>query len=240
MSAHEKTITIPGHIQGYPGVAFGGYVAGMLAQRVGGDSVRVNFRRPIPVETPVLLLETASGATLSDAAGTVLAEALHDTDAGLTIPEPPSMAEAKAASAKAASVRQPMPYCYGCGNACPPGRGLRLYPWGVRERNQVAAAWIPDHELADADGRLPVAGIWSALDCPGGGVAIAVSGMAPGAVTAAMRVTRYQPVSAGEEYLVHAWPIATQGRKYTVGVALSTPEGTPCATAEALWIEPRE
>ncbi|MFF0490406.1 PaaI family thioesterase [Nocardia sp. NPDC004068] len=233
------TITIPGYAHGYPGVAFGGYVAGLLAERTSGSSVRVDFRRAVPVDTPVLLAETASGCSLLDTDGNLLAEAGPDTDAALSIPPPPTLAEAKAASATSATADRAVADCYGCGTTNTPGRGLRLHPWGLRARNQVIAAWIPDPELAAPTGTLTSPNVWSALDCPGGWVAILASGMRPGGLTAAMRVTVHQPVSAGEEHLVHAWPISVDGRKYTVGVAVSTADGMPCATAEALWIEPR-
>ncbi|MGV9677978.1 hypothetical protein ACWDSJ_22100 [Nocardia sp. NPDC003482] len=141
------TITIPAYAHGYPGVAFGGYVAGLLAERTSGSSVRVDFRRAVPLETPILLAETASGCSLLDTDGNLLAEAGPDTDAALSIPPAPALAEAKAASATSAAATRAVDDCYGCGTTNPPGRGLRLHPWGLRARNQVIAAWIPDPEL---------------------------------------------------------------------------------------------
>ncbi|MCM6772220.1 hotdog fold thioesterase [Nocardia sp. CDC159] len=215
--------------------------AGNRIASIGSESLglRVDFRRAIPVETPITLAETGTGWALLDAEAVLLAEVGRDVGPDVVVPEPPSWARAREASAKSAAVERAIPDCYGCGTACRPGRGLRLYPWGLRGRNMVVAAWVPDRELAGPDGLLPPPTVWAALDCPGGWAAIVLSGMRPGGVTAAMRVTRHRPMRAGEKYLVHAWPIATEGRKYTVGVAISTPEGLRCATAEALWIEPR-
>ncbi|MFE2167506.1 hypothetical protein ACFXB3_20975, partial [Streptomyces sp. NPDC059447] len=48
-----ETITVPEHLHGYPGVAYGGYVAGLLAGRATAGTVRVDFRRPVPTEAPV-------------------------------------------------------------------------------------------------------------------------------------------------------------------------------------------
>ncbi|MBF6327933.1 PaaI family thioesterase [Nocardia transvalensis] len=230
------TITIPGHVHGYPGVAFGGYVAGLLAGRVGGDSLRVDFRRTVPVDTPVVMAEAG---TLTSVDGTLLAQARSDEPPELLIPSPPSWAEAEAASAKSAAANRWDTNCYGCGVTRPPGRGLRLFPWGIRARNLIVAAWIPDRELAGHDGALGPENVWAAMDCPGAWAAVQVAGMRSGGVTAAMRVTCRQPVYAGEKYLSYAWPVTADGRKYTVGVALTAPDGTLCVLAEMLWIEPR-
>jgi len=237
MTAGTAT-TIPAHIHGYPDLAFGGYVAGMLADRVGGE-VRVDFRRGIAVQAPVLLTDSGSGSVLTDLDGTVLAEA-NPGSVELAVLPPPSWEQAVEASRASFAAGRPIPDCYGCGTANTPGRGLRLYPWRLRERDLVAAAWVPDPELAGPGGHLTTENIWSAVDCPGGWAAVELSGMRPGGVTAALTARHIGPVRAGENYLVWSWPIAAAGRKHTVGVAISTPGGDLRVLAEALWIEPRE
>ncbi|NKY86600.1 hotdog fold domain-containing protein [Nocardia veterana] len=236
MTAGTAT-TIPAHIHGYPDLAFGGYVAGMLADRVGGE-VRVDFRRGIAVQAPVLLTDSGSGSVLTDLDGTVLAEA-NPGSVELAVLPPPSWEQAVEASRASFAAGRPIPDCYGCGTANTPGRGLRLYPWRLRERDLVAAAWVPDPELAGPGGHLTTENIWSAVDCPGGWAAVELSGMRPGGVTAALTARHIGPVRAGENYLVWSWPIAAAGRKHTVGVAISTPGGDLRVLAEALWIEPR-
>ncbi|WP_036500956.1 MULTISPECIES: hypothetical protein [Nocardia] len=231
-------ITIPTHIHGYPDLAFGGYVAGLLADRVGGE-VRVDFRRGVPVRTPVQITDTESGSVLTDSDGTVLAEASPGS-VELAVTPPPTWEDAVVASRDSFAAGRAIPDCYGCGTTNTPGRGLRLYPWRLRDQDLVAAAWIPDAELAGPGGHLTTENIWSAVDCPGGWAAIELSGMSPGGVTAALTTRRIGPVRAGEKYLVWSWPIATSGRKHTVGVAISTPKGDLRVLAEALWIEPRQ
>ncbi|MBV7703002.1 hypothetical protein NOVA_09505 [Nocardia nova] len=230
-------ITIPTHIHGYPDLAFGGYVAGMLADRVGGE-VRVDFRRGVPVRTPVLITDSESGSVLTDSDGTIFAEASPGS-VELAVTPPPAWEEAVVASRDSFAAGRPIPDCYGCGTANAPGRGLRLYPWRMRDHDLVAAAWVPDAELAGPGGHLTTENIWSAVDCPGGWAAIELSGMRPGGVTAALTTRRIGPVRAGEKYLVWSWPIAASGRKHTVGVAISTPKGDLRVLAEALWVEPR-
>ncbi|MGW5309482.1 hypothetical protein ACWEQ0_06335 [Nocardia thailandica] len=236
-----ETVTIPEHVHGYPEVAFGGYVAGMLARRSGAGPVRVDFRSAVPIGTPIAMTADDAGqVALSGASGTVLARSAP-ADVPLAVAAPPSWSEAKRATESAlASTARPVTDCFGCGVECAPGHGLRLFPWPVRDGAVVAAAWTPDHGLADPNGELPPEIVWSALDCPGGVAAWVFQDMARGAVTAALTATTHRPVLAGAEYLAHAWPIRSEGRKYTVGVALSTREGELCAAAEALWVVPRD
>ncbi|WP_067689562.1 PaaI family thioesterase [Nocardia jejuensis] len=236
--------TIPAHIHGYPGVAFGGYVAGLLADRAnpsaqGHKAIRVDFRRTIAVETPILLTApTPDGhVRLTSTDHTLLAEA---SPAELTVdPIPaPSWAAAKAATETAlSSPSRTVTDCYGCGVAAP--RGLRIFPWALHDRPMVAAAWTPSPSLADESGNLPPEVVWAALDCPSGIAAWARSGMTLGAFTAALTATQLRPLPAGADYIAHAWPLHREGRKHTVAVALSTPDGDLCALAETLWLDPK-
>ncbi|MEV6772282.1 PaaI family thioesterase [Nocardia sp. NPDC051030] len=229
---------IPEYAHGYPGVAFGGYVAGLLAGRSSVDTVRVDFRRAVLVETPLLLTASSDGRTaFTSPDDTLLVEA---TPAELTIdPLPaPSWSDAKRATETAlTSPARVRTDCFGCGIDSP--RGLRLFPWSVKERQLIVAAWTPDPTLGDEHGNLPPELVWSALDCPGGLAAWIYSGMGRGALTAALTATQLRPIPAGADYISHAWPLHRDGRKHTVAVALSTSDGELCALAEALWIEPR-
>ncbi|MFC9994946.1 PaaI family thioesterase [Nocardia sp. NPDC127526] len=242
--AHHMTeaqqLTIPDHIHGYPDIAFGGYVAGLLAAHSPADTVRVDFRRALHVGKPVHLIESGGDrVALAAPDGSVLVEASPSTLA-ITPPPAPSWSVAKTATETAlTSPKRQVTDCYGCGIACPPGRGLRLFPWSTPDHDLIAAAWTPDPNLADANGELPAEVVWSALDCPGGIAAWVQSDMGQGAFTAALTATQLRPVLAGAEHISHAWAIHRDGRKHTVGVALSTADGELCALAEALWIEPK-
>jgi hypothetical protein len=44
---------------------------------------------------------------------------------------------------------------------------------------------------------------------------------------------------AGEELIVAAWPISSDGRKHRGATALYHADGRVIARAEALWIEPK-
>ncbi|QLY27756.1 hypothetical protein H0264_20075 [Nocardia huaxiensis] len=240
-----RQLEIPDHIHGYPQVAFGGYVAGLLAAHsnagLGTTPIRVDFRRSVAVGAPLLLPAPREGrATLTAADGTVLVEAAPST-LDLTPPPAPSWADAKTATENAlSSPKRVVTDCYGCGVLCEPGRGLRLFPWATPDERLMAAAWTPDAGLADENGELTPGNVWSALDCPGGIAAWVFTKMRQGAFTAALTATQLRPVLSGAEHIAYAWPIDRDGRKHTVGVALSTADGELCALAEALWIEPRE
>lgn len=234
-------ITIPEHVFGYPEVAFGGYVAGVLAAHSPGTAQRVDFRGRVPVGTPLTIARTAHyGIALTDATGTILTEANPATPA-TEVPQRPEWAEVEAATERGLkSEKRLFTHCYGCGAGCAPGKGLRLFPCTLRERGLVVSAWTPDPALAGPDGTLSIENVWAALDCPGAWAGFAYHRMAMGAVTAALTAKVLAPVEAGVAHTSLAWPLAADGRKHTVGVALATADGELCALAEALWIEPRE
>ncbi|MYT20950.1 hypothetical protein GTW69_11720, partial [Streptomyces sp. SID7760] len=110
-----ETITVPAHLSGYPGVAFGGYVAGVLAARSAAKTVRVDFRRPVPTQCPVRLDPTAEGgARLVD--GELLLAAASPAEPPAQAPEPPSWELASAAAdAYRAAPPDGMVDCFGCG-----------------------------------------------------------------------------------------------------------------------------
>ncbi|MFD0355837.1 hypothetical protein ACFVHW_19195 [Streptomyces sp. NPDC127110] len=243
-----ETITVPEALHGYPGVAFGGYVAGLLAGRMPGDAgaVRVDFRRPVPTGTAVRLDPVdGGGVALLDADGVLLAAA-SAVDApggevpGGEVPGAPSWAEAsKAADAYRADPPGGEVDCFGCGLGRTPATGLRLHCGLVPGRDLVAASWTPDAVLLDADGLLPPALAWAALDCPGNAAGRLLAGGPAGAVTAALTGRVRGAVPAASGLVSYAWLLGVEGRKCRVGTALATASGEVCAVAEALWVWPR-
>ncbi|MFD9634245.1 hypothetical protein [Streptomyces violascens] len=234
-----ETITVPAHLQGYPGVAFGGYVAGVLAGRAAAKTVRVDFRRPVPTGVPVRLAETADGGAELTSGEGVLALAVP---AGQSVeaPEAPSWAEATAAGdAYRAAPPSGAVDCFGCGLDRTPDTGLRQHCGRVPGRDLVATAWTPGRQLADPDGLLPPSLVWGALDCPGNAAGRLLGTQRPGAVTASLTAALLRPVKVGEQLISYAWLRAEEGRKHRMGVALSSPAGDLYAVAESLWIDPR-
>ncbi|MYZ14122.1 hotdog fold domain-containing protein, partial [Streptomyces sp. SID337] len=128
--------------------------------------------------------------------------------------------------------------CFGCGPR-PPGRGLRQCCMPVPGRDVVATAWTAHPAFADARGLMRAELLWAVLDCPTAWAGVHAGSLRPGAVTASLTATLLRPVAAGEDLITYAWPVATHGRKHTMGAAVTTARGEPCAVGEALWIDPR-
>ncbi|MFI1760780.1 PaaI family thioesterase [Streptomyces sp. NPDC020800] len=234
-----ETITVPGHLRGYPGVAFGGYVAGVLAGRAAAKTVRVDFRRPTPVEVPVGLAESADGGAVLTGADGVLAVATPD-ELDLEAPEPPSWDEASAAAdAYRAAPPEGTVDCFGCGLDRTPDTGLRQHCGVVPGRDLVAAAWTAGPALADPEGMLREELVWGALDCPGNAAGRLLGKLREGAVTASLSGRLLRPVPVSSRLVSYAWVLSEEGRKHRVGVALATAEGDLCAVASALWVDPR-
>jgi hypothetical protein len=234
----SDAIVVPELYVGYPGVAFGGYVAGTLAQRLDARTVRVDFRGPAPVEVPLPVAGTADGGVLLGEAEHPLATA-RPAALSLDVPAAPSRAAATAATDRFRSDPPPGAVdCFGCGLRAP-GRGLRVHCAPVPESGLVAAAWVPPPVFAAPDGRLPARLVWGALDCPGHWAGRFLGTQQPGAVTASLTGSLLRPVTTGEPHVVYAWLLSESGRKHTMGVALTTAEGELCARSEALWIDPR-
>ncbi|MEV6728572.1 MULTISPECIES: hotdog fold domain-containing protein [unclassified Streptomyces] len=234
-----ETITVPAHLCGYPGVAFGGYVAGVLAARAAAETVRVDFRRPVPTDAPVRLAPTAEGGVqLVD--GELLLAAATPAEPAVEAPEPPSWEQAQAAAdAYRAAPPDGMVDCFGCGLHRTPATGLRLHCGPVPGSALVAAAWTPGPGLGGADGLLPPELVWGALDCPGNAAGRLLDDRRAGAVTAALTARLLRPVPVGAGLVSYAWLLGSEGRKYRVGTALATAGGDLCAVGEALWVEPR-
>lgn len=234
-----ETITVPAHLSGYPGVAFGGYVAGVLAARAAAKTVRVDFRRPVPTQAPVRLVPTAGGGVeLVD--GELLLAAASPAEPAVEAPAAPSWEQASAAAdAYRAVPPDGMVDCFGCGLHRTPDTGLRLHCGRVPGSAVVAAAWTPGPGLGDAEGLLPPELVWGALDCPGNAAGRLLDDRRAGAVTAALTARLLRPVPVGEGLVSYAWLLGSEGRKYRVGTALATADGDLCALAEALWVEPR-
>jgi hypothetical protein len=234
-----EVITVPRHLRGYPGVAFGGYVAGVLAGRATAKTVRVDFRRPTPVEVPVGLTQTADGGAVLTGADGVLAVATPD-ELDLEVPEPPSWSEASAAAeAYRAAPPEGAVDCFGCGLDRTPDTGLRLHCGVVPGRDLVAAAWTAGPALADTDGNLRAELVWGALDCPGNAAGRLRGSMREGAVTASLAARLLRPVPVSSRLVSYAWVLSEEGRKHQMGVALATAGGDVCAVSSALWVDRR-
>jgi hypothetical protein len=233
-----ESIVIPEQHYGYPGVAFGGYVAGLLAGRSAAGGLQVDFRRPAPLGIPIQITTDGAGGEIGDAQGPFAIA--RPADIASDVPAPPTWEEALAATGEyvtEAPITQPN--CFGCGPDRQKGNGLRQFLGLLPGRHLVAAAWIPAPVLGDRNGTLPTELTWAALDCPGGVARSRLTDAGRPALTAYLAATMLQPVVAGERHIAFGWTISRSGRKTAVGSALATAEGQLCAHGQALWIDHR-
>lgn len=231
-----ESIVVPEQHYGYPGVAFGGYVAGLLASRSAVSGLQVDFRRPAPLGTPIQITTDGACGEIGDAQGPFAIA--RPADVTLDVPSPPTWERALAATGEyvtEAPITQPR--CFGCGPERQKGSGLRQFLGLLPDRHLIAAAWIPATSLADRDGALPTELAWAALDCPGGVARSRLTDASGPAVTAYLAAAISEPIVAGERHIAFGWTISRSGRKTVVGSAVVTAGGQLCALGKGLWID---
>ncbi|MFT3906573.1 MAG: hypothetical protein QM718_09745 [Steroidobacteraceae bacterium] len=225
---------------GPPGFGNGGYFCGLLAAR-GDAPLRVRLERPIPLETDLDVISEADGVLRVQQGEQVIARAAP-ADLELAVPMAPDYVQALAASRRYLGFAiQTFPNCFVCGINRARGDGLRVFAGALSDASgatleMVAAPWLPDESLVQADGKVAAEYMWAALDCPGY-FAARNDGVA-------MLLGEYQAqidrrVHTDESCVIVGWRLAVNGRKYEAGTALFDEDGEPCGRARALWIEPR-
>jgi hypothetical protein len=127
--------------------------------------------------------------------------------------------------------------CFVCGRARHDAFGV--FAGAVEGRQLVASPWTPPSWTADSAGAVLPEFVWAVLDCPTY-FALYMNGDLPMSVLARLTARIDAPVVAGEEHVVIAWPIGTDGRKRHAGSAVLSPKGEFLAVARALLIEPRQ
>lgn len=236
-SADSSVIEVAERFCGPPGSANGGYICGLVAQRI-AQPVVVRLLRAPPLATALELRAAEPGLWAVEHAGVRCIEARATAPLALTIPTSPGYPQAQESALHGPSDPQehPCPGCFVCGPERAQGDGLRLFAGPVPDRDLVAAAWVPDESLAGRDGKVLPEILSAALDCPG--FQSLRTGRQPWLLGEfASQVDRL--VHAGERCVIVGWKIDAQGRKRMVGTALFDEEGRTCAWARGTWIEPR-
>jgi hypothetical protein len=208
-------VSVRARFEGPPGVANGGYVAGLLA---GEGPARVTIRRPVPVETELEF----DGAELRGDELLATVERLEGVDVG----DPPrvSLDEARAAAAATPLAEgHPFPGCFACGPGHP--TGLHCLTGPVGDGSVWAVAWTPEEAGAPF--------VWAALDCTSSGPVCSPSGV-PAHVLGRIEA-RTKPVSAGEPHVLVAWALGADGRRKFAASALLDGRGEVRAVARATW-----
>ena len=215
-------VTIAERFNGPPGVGNGGYVCGLIAAGARVAAVQVSLFLPAPLGIPLTLQRTLPGPVRLLHHEAVVAEG-HAFTGEL---EGAAVAVARGGGRSLGALRRrpPVPDLF---RVRPATRGRPAdLPRPAGDR--LACTWRPP----DAD---PVY-VWAALDCPSG-----FACMPPGSlsVLASMTARIHAPARVGEEHVISAWKISSEGRKHRGGSAIHDAGGRLVAVAEALWITPR-
>jgi hypothetical protein len=231
---HAKAVSIAARFNGPPASGNGGYVCGLLAREIDGASEGA-LRVPPPLERPLALSRDGARVLLRDG-DTLVGEAKPAT-LDLVAPPAPSMAQARDAAKRYPGLNgHAFATCFVCGAGRPARDGLNIFTGKLSDRDMVACTWTPAADLTDADGRVALEFIHAALDCPGYW-ALPHAGQLI-AVLARFTVSIDAPrPRAGEELIVAAWPIQSEGRKHRAGSVLYNTNGDVLARAAALWVE---
>lgn len=222
--------------EGPPGLANGGVVCGLLAERLPERRpVTVTLRRPVPVERELEIEDDGAGGFVLSCDGEPLAVAHVGEDPAIDGIPRVDLADARAAAPDPEYVRtHPFPACFGCGPQRNRDTAVALLPGPVRD-GLLATAWTPGPGLPAAPGDvLAPTAVWAALDCTT--AAAAVPADVPPHVLGRLEGRVDHPLRIGEEIVVVSWPLGHEGRKRWGATALLTPAGELLACSRATWI----
>jgi hypothetical protein len=239
MNTQPRKIRVAARFCGPPASANGGYVCGLVADSI-NQLVTVRLLKPPPLDADMTVHADADGTWHVEHDSQRIAEARPAALDDIAPPATVSYVDALAAARHAPwsdAAQHPCPGCFVCGPLRAHDDGLRLFAGPVPGTMVVATSWSPGASLAQSDGAIASEFIAAALDCPG--FQALQTGMKPwllGEYTC--RIDRR--VAVNERCVIVGWKIEVKGRRSIVGTALFGENGTLCALAKGVWIEPRE
>lgn len=228
-----ETIRIDRRFRGPPESGNGGYVCGMLAERI-GTTAEVRLRAPPPIDHD-LSLEWNEDGSLSLLDDGIMVASAQPAELEIDTPPAPSLVAADEGSQHYSGFDHHwFPSCFVCGPERKPGDGLRIFAGAIPGQEVVLSPWTPDASLDDGSGYVAHRYLWAALDCPGAFAAFERTGdpLVLGTLTA--RIDR--PVPIGTNTVVAGWLMGVDGRKHFCGTAIYDESGAICARASAVWI----
>jgi hypothetical protein len=233
----SESLSIPRRFNGPLESGNGGYCSGVVAGFLEG-AAEVSLRRPVPLDTPLDVVRDSDGSVRMFDGEALVVEARPAPELEVDVPAPVSPHEARLAAGRYRGRSDGLfSRCFVCGREREDAFGV--FAGAVEGRQLVASPWTPPSWTADSGGRVLPEFVWAVLDCPTY-FALYMSGELPMSVLARLTARIDSPVVAGEEHVVIAWPIGTDGRKRHAGSAVLSPDGESLAVARALLIEPRE
>lgn len=235
----RQPVVISKQFNGPPRSANGGYASGLIA---GGlyaagysGAVEVSLHVPPPLDTPLTLEGTETGAVLLD--GDTRVGTAKPATLDLPVPHLPSSPATTGKPATPDGAFTPFEQCFVCGEARHHGDGLCLHAEAVAgEQGLVYTPWSLHPSFCDADGFVDPLYIWSALDCPG----YFACAYGEAALLARLNVQLITPLKGDQPAYVYGWsleePGAPTSRKRRCGTAVVNAAGEVVAKAEGLWV----
>ncbi len=232
-------ISVPRQFRGPPVTANGGYICGLLTKAVGGVGSAM-LRAGVPLDTPVALVDGEDGSVSAvNAEGKVLGTARPGGQDQIPAPPPfPGVEPARAAAAASPfAARSLHRGCFSCCIEREAGEGLGVHVGQLpgAEPGVCAGVWSPHANFADPRGAMPDEITWGALDCSGS-MAWWIKTGSPVGLLGTMSGEVLKAPKAGETYVVMAWALESEGRKFFAGVALYDAEGEIVARSGQIWI----
>jgi hypothetical protein len=232
-------VVVARQFRGPPNSGNGGYVCGLLAERLNSPVVTGVLRAPIAVDTPLRIVAAVGGGVrLTGLTGDLIAEARSGDPAELPEPPaPPSLEAAIEAGRRFIGLTRTFhPVCFSCAPDLEEGYGLRVFVGRLEGDTDgvLAGPWTPHANFADEDGLARIDAVWAALDCPGSFAWVERGGN--GGLLGTMTCEIRRRPRAGETCIVVAWPIEASGRKSVAGTALFSPDGELMARSRQIWI----
>src|SRR5690606_541563 len=233
------TVTIARRSRGPPNSGNGGYSCGRLAAFIDGPA-EVTLRKPPPLELEMKVVSEDGEVAMY--AGDQLVASARQIEPWVLDTAAPAFEEAVAATGRTfdPSVHK-LPMCYVCGPDRAPGDGLRIFCGPVDATDTswsgtVAAPWVPEPYMADADGKVSAEYVWAALDCPTAYASGSPAGF-PTILLGRQAVSILDRPTAGERCIIAAHRTGRDGRKYLAEASLFNEAGTALAHCRATWIE---
>jgi hypothetical protein len=233
----DQQVVIERRFRGPPDSGQGGYVCGVVAERIEGPCASVSLRLPPPLERSLDVRRDDDGAVALIHGDRLVAEGAP-ADLRLDVPDPVPLDEARLASTKNFwADRHPFPSCFGCGPERSQDEAVAISVGPVAGTDLFAGTWTPLAEFAGDDGAVAPLFVWSALDCP---TAVPAASQDAVSVLGTLTGRLIAPVVPEQQHTVVAWLIGHDGRKHRGGAAIHSPDGELCAYSEGVWIELRD
>jgi hypothetical protein len=233
MPVVDQEIVIASRFCGPPDSGNGGYACGLTAQGIRGPA-EVRLLRPPPLNVPLRLSPLSENKIQLLWGEEPIAEA-RPVSFDLQVPPPISFQEAQEFSKNYLGFKDHQyPTCFVCGPNRKEKDGLRIFPGRASGKNLLAAPWIPDATLGDAEGWVRPEFLWAALDCPGGFAAM--TDHFPTVLLGTLSADIEAKLHTGDRTVAMAWSMGSEGRKLFVGSALYSEKGKLLAKAKGVWI----